>query len=332
MTTLTDAELVTAARLGDTAALAALLERHRAGMHATALAVLGWTPETEDVVQDAMLTALARLGDLREPAAAGAWLRALARNGARMRARTAGRETPTGLPDGTVPAREPTPDELLEGHALRDWVRTAVDALSEPLQTAVLLRYFTQVNTYAQIAALCDVPVGTVRSRLSEARRKLAGGLAAATDGRHEDAAAVTARRRREADFLLGAAARGGFPDALAELSAPEVVLTAAAGFAAEGRDMLVRIMDTDLEAGVRQSVANVVAGRGVAIWECDLHSPPWDPEHCPPGVVWLMQVRDDRIRRIRLFHPAPGSWRSASVGAPARHDQRAGDERAAFG
>ena len=332
MTTLTDAELVTTARHGDAAALAALLERHRAGMHATALAVLGWTPDTEDVVQDAMLTALARLGDLREPAAAGAWLRALARNGARTRARTAGRETPTELPDGTMPSREPTPDEVLEGHALCDWVRTAVGALSEPLQTAVLLRYFTQVTAYEQIAALCGVPVGTVRSRLSEARRKLAGGLAAATDGRHEDVAAVTARRRREAEFLLGAAPQGGFPDALAQLAAPDVVLTAAAGFAAEGRDMLVRIMDTDLEAGVRQTLTHIVAGRGVAIWECDLHSPPWDPDHCPPGVVWLMQVRDERISRIRLFHPAPGSWQPPSGGLGADQDQRAGDQRAAFG
>lgn len=209
-------------------------------------------------------------------------------------------------------------------------MRTAVGALSEPLQTAVLLRYFTQVTAYEQIAALCDVPVGTVRSRLSEARRKLAGGLAAATDGRHEDVAAVTAGRRREAEFLLGAAPRGGFPDALADLSSPDVVLTAA-GLAAEGRDMLVRIMDTDLEAGVRRGLAEVVAGRGIAIWECDLDSPPWDPEHCPPGVVWLMQMRDERITRIRLFHPAPGSWQSASARAPARQDQRAGDEHAAF-
>jgi RNA polymerase sigma-70 factor (ECF subfamily) len=330
MTTPTDAELVITARRGDGSALAALLERHRAGMYATALAVLGWSPDTEDVVQDAMLVALARLGDLREPSAAGPWLRALARNGARMRIRTARREQPAGLPDDAVRSREPTPEEVLEEHALRDWVRTAVGDLSEPLQTVVLLRYFTQVTAYEQIAVLCGVPVGTVRSRLSEARRRLTSGMTAATDGRHADVAAITARRRREADFLLGAAPRGAFRDAFAELSAPDVVLTAA-GFVAHGREMLVRVMESDLEAGVRQSLSHVVAGRGLAVWECDLHSPPWDPEHCPPGVVWLMQVRDDRISRIRLFHPPPGSWRPASGGAPADQDQRAGDEGAAL-
>ena len=332
MTTPTDAELVLTARHGDDGALATLLERHRAGMHATALAVLGWSPDTEDVVQDAMLTAVARLGDLRDPAAAGAWLRALARNGARMRIRASGRVAFTGMPAEDVPSVEPTPEQVLEGHALRDWVWSALQELSEPLQTAVLLRYFTQVTAYEQIAALCGVPVGTVRSRLSEARRKLKGGLAAAADGRHEQIAAVASRRRREAEFLLEAAPRGGFPEAFAELSAPDVVLSAAQGVAFRGRETLVRIMDSDLEAGVRQSLANVVAGRGLAIWECELHSPPWDPEHCPPGVVWLTEIRDERISRIRLFHPAAGHGRSGSGGAGADQDQRAGDQGAALG
>jgi len=304
----TDAELVLTAREGDSGALAALLDRHRAAMHATALALLGWTPDTEDVVQDAMLVALTRLDDLRDPDAAGAWLRALVRNGARMRVRTSGRVRSVEEP-ADLPSREPTPGEALDGQALRDWVWSSVTGLSEPLQTVVLLRYFTEFSSYDQIAALCGVPVGTVRSRLSEARRKLAGGLLATADGAHDDTAAVTARRRRDAQLLLDSAPLGEFASTFAEVSAPDVVLTSSQGLVAEGRDQLLRIMDSDLEAGVRQRLADVVAGSAVAVWECALISPPWDPDHCPPGVVWLVHVdRDERIRRIRLFHPQPAA------------------------
>ncbi len=46
----TDAELVAAARGGDAAGFGTLLERHRPGMRAVALSLLGWHPDAEDVV------------------------------------------------------------------------------------------------------------------------------------------------------------------------------------------------------------------------------------------------------------------------------------------
>ena len=72
--TLTDAALVRAAQAGDTAGLGALLERHRSRLHAIAVSILGHGPQAEDAMQDACLIALRRIGELRDPAAARAWL------------------------------------------------------------------------------------------------------------------------------------------------------------------------------------------------------------------------------------------------------------------
>ena len=72
--TLTDADLVRAAQAGDTAGLGALLERHRSRLHAIAVSILGHGPQAEDAVQDACVIALRRIGELRDPAAARAWL------------------------------------------------------------------------------------------------------------------------------------------------------------------------------------------------------------------------------------------------------------------
>jgi DNA-directed RNA polymerase specialized sigma24 family protein len=47
-----DEVLVTAARHGDAASFATLLERHRAGMLSVALSTLGWGADAEDVVQE----------------------------------------------------------------------------------------------------------------------------------------------------------------------------------------------------------------------------------------------------------------------------------------
>ena len=62
--------------------------------------------------------------------------------------------------------------------------------------------------------------------------------------------------------------------------------------------------MDRDLDAGVRQRLVNVVASRDVLIWEAKLISPPSDPLHCPPEVLWVQFLENDRVTRLRLFHP----------------------------
>jgi RNA polymerase sigma-70 factor (ECF subfamily) len=266
--------------------------------------LLGWSPDAEDVVQDATLVALSRLGDLRDPAAAGPWLRAITRNTARMRLRSAGRAT-TLETSFDLPAREPTPDEMLEAHALRNWVWSALEGLSEPLQLVVLLRYFTGTTSYEQIAALCEVPVGTVRSRLNQARGKLGSALRASADAAHSDTTSIVSRRRNDAEDLLSSATRGQFRATLATATVPDLLLIGPQGQRTRGRAALAHIMDNDLGAGVRQRLNHVTASRRITILECDLVSPPWDPQHCPQAVLWLMTRRDTRIEKIRLFHPA---------------------------
>lgn len=302
---LSDDELVAAARGGDAVSFGLLLERHRVGMYAVALAVLSWRPDAEDAVQDAMVVALSRLNQLRDPPAAGPWLRAIVRNQARMRLRSQLREPRIGLPSKDLPSGEATPEELLEDRALRDWLCSALAELSQPLQLTVLLRYFTGVTSYAEIAAVCGVPIGTVRSRLNDARRQLTNALRSTADTTHDDSDVLAARRRREAQELLSPAPQGGFRAALASAALPDLVFLGPQGQRAHGQDTLMNIMESDLDAGVGQRLVNVAAGHRLTILECDLLSPADQPDHCPPGVIWVMALCDDRIARIRLFHPS---------------------------
>lgn len=170
-----DGELVRAALAGDASCLGLVLERHRAEMRAVAIGVLGYGPAAEDAVQEAMVTALRSLGSLRDPDAVGGWLRAITRNACRMQVRATRPALPLdGVADEMVAGGE-TVEEVLDRHALRDWIWHAIGQLSEPLQLVVLLRHFGPMHSYAQIADICEVPVGTVRSRLNQVRRQLAG-------------------------------------------------------------------------------------------------------------------------------------------------------------
>jgi RNA polymerase sigma factor (sigma-70 family) len=298
----TDGELVRAARAGDPSCLGVLLERHRAGMRAVAVSLLGFGPLADDAVQDGMLTALRRRHDVRDPEAVGAWLRAIVRNECRMQLRAARPMTPlrSDLPGGD------RAEELLERHALRDWVWHAIGQLSEPLQVVVLLRHFGPTRSYADIAEICGVPVGTVRSRLNEARRRLADAMLAEAERFHDDVGSLARRREDGLREVLRTSVDGGLAETVAELAHPSMTMAGWWGAVPNGRDLFVRILSMDAEDGVRERVLDVSASTRTTVMECELVSPPWDPTHCPPAVLWLVTVRDERIHGVRLFHPAP--------------------------
>ncbi|MEV6415197.1 sigma-70 family RNA polymerase sigma factor [Kribbella sp. NPDC051718] len=298
----TDAELTLSAQGGDVGALGVLLQRHEAGMRAVALGVLGFGPDAEDAVQDAVLVALRRIGDVRDPAAVGPWLRMIVRNACRTRLRVAG----SVLPIESLPlaSTSPTPEQVLDQHASRDWIWRAIEELPAPIRMAVMLRYFsTGVTSYQAIAAVCGVPVGTIRSRLSQGRAKLAEALRGTADAAHGDAGALTEASRREGLETLAEAERGRFAGVLAERWSPEVALILR-GQPIIGHSFLLRGMESDLEAGVHQRLRHVVASQEIAIWETDLISPPDDPEHCPPAAIWLMSLSEGLVKELRLYHP----------------------------
>lgn len=300
-----DAALTLAAQAGDVSALALLLERHRPGMRAVAVSLLGAGPDVDDVMQEAALVALRRIVDVRDPAAVGPWLRMVVRNSCRTLLRASRRVEP--VEEVPLPPDGATPERVLETHALRNWIWEAVEALSPTLRLPVVLRYFsTGITSYQQIAEACAVPVGTVRSRLSQARTALAQALTATTATAHEDAIRRTEDSWHEAHDLLAAAERGEFAKVVKDRYSPEVALLSG-GERLGGADLLLAGMDWDLSAGVRQRPLHVVAGRSLVVWEMELINPPDNPDHCPPGVAWIMTLDGGRFDRVSLHHtPRP--------------------------
>lgn len=301
-----DFELVRAAQSGDAGSLGLLLARHRATMHGVALAMLGHSPDVEDAVQEAALIALRRIGDLRDPDAVGPWLRMVVRNVCRAQLRKKS-AVPVAELEGVVAMDRsggpPDPADVLDEHVLQDWIWSALETLSPALRLVTMLRYFTDVTSYEEIALLCGTPVGTVRSRLSQARTKLAGALVSMGDQVHDDAVSRTARHRRLAEVTMLAGHRGELASAWAEWRSSRLEVTWPTGKRSD-LDYLEFSFRRDVSDGVRQKLTNVVASREVVIWEAAIISPPEDPFHCPPSVVWVHHLDRNREDRLRLYHP----------------------------
>ncbi|MEU7925453.1 sigma-70 family RNA polymerase sigma factor [Micromonospora sp. NPDC049801] len=300
-------EQVRSAQQGDPASFALLLDRHYAGMLAVAHRLLGSRPDAEDACQDAAITAFSRIGELRDPGAARSWLHAIVRNNCRtmLRARI---PVPVGVAGENLLASElDDPVARIERSAMRDWVWHAIQQLSPAAQTVALLRYFTNNNSYEQIADLCGTPVGTVRSRLSEARRQLAEVLPRVHDERHGETVALRAERQQEAATILSAVPDGARLNKVAARWAEDMTFWWPSGIRTTGREPVFAVMRQDYESGVAARITGVLAGSGVTIWENAFINPPEDPHHCPPGGTWLLREKEGLVREVRLLHtPRP--------------------------
>jgi len=81
MSVRTDADLVRSAQAGDVASFEILYSRYAPVVHAILLGRLP-SPDADDVTQNVFITALTKLGSLREPAAFAGWIARTARNAA----------------------------------------------------------------------------------------------------------------------------------------------------------------------------------------------------------------------------------------------------------
>jgi RNA polymerase sigma-70 factor (ECF subfamily) len=153
--------LVRAARAGDREAFGRLYERYARMVHGVLLARVP-RGDAEDLVQDVFLTAMRRLGALRDDAAFGAWLASIARNRATDHHRR-GREQaelPEDLP-GT-----PHPED--DGRA----VLAAIRALPEAYRETLVLR-LVEGMTGPEIAERTGMTAASVRVNLHRGMKML---------------------------------------------------------------------------------------------------------------------------------------------------------------
>lgn len=167
-------EVVTRARAGDKRAFASLMERYGQPVLSLCYASTLDPADAEDLAQDVFLAAWRGLPRFRGESGFSTWLFTLTRNACVDRARRAATRPrlATEREQQDIAALGDDGEPRRTAHAILD----AAAGLTPPLRQALLLRD-VQGFSYDEIAAVQDVPIGTVRSRISAARRAVADAL-----------------------------------------------------------------------------------------------------------------------------------------------------------
>jgi RNA polymerase sigma-70 factor (ECF subfamily) len=156
---------------------------HIDSLYGLALRLTRRAADAEDLVQDTYLKAFRSAHQFAAGTNLKAWLFTILHNTFRNNRRDVGRN-PVDVDSDAVeraagegPADQ-SPEQILSRRALDADLQAALDALPDAFRQAVWLRDVEELS-YAEIASVLDVPIGTVMSRISRGRRALSEGLQA---------------------------------------------------------------------------------------------------------------------------------------------------------
>ena len=146
-------------------------------LYGTALRLTRRSADAEDLVQDTYLKAFRSSAQFQRGTNLKAWMFTILHNTFRNMVRHDGRN-PVDVDSEYVEqapasvAGDHSPEELLTRATLDADLQAALDALPETFRQAVWLRDVEEL-TYAEIADVLGIPIGTVMSRISRGRRAL---------------------------------------------------------------------------------------------------------------------------------------------------------------
>lgn len=171
--------LVALARAGDRVAFGRLIEDHLPAARRVALAAVGQPSDADEAVQDASVAAWKRIDALQEPAAFRGWFMRIVWRKALDRRRSLrvwferfGGATidASGAPHLEHAAPDAPPDQILMSRQLEAAIAQVIKGLPRRLRDPFLLAASGD-HRYEEIATMLVIPVGTVKWRISEARR-----------------------------------------------------------------------------------------------------------------------------------------------------------------
>lgn len=174
-----ETELIKRAQSGDTQAFADLVIEHQTFVYNLALRTLSDPHEAEDVAQEAFVRAWQALPRFRHKSKFSTWLYRIVTNLCYNRLPRLKQDLAAVDSDAMINLPDESfvdPISSLEADERRAFLHRQIDALPESYRLMITLR-FQQELSYAEIAEIADVPLGTVKTVIHRARARLRAAL-----------------------------------------------------------------------------------------------------------------------------------------------------------
>ena len=182
-------QMVRGIRQGERKAFAEFLDAYGTRVHRLVRRYVPNPTDAEDVTQEIFCDLYRSIGQFRGDSALGTWVYRIAVNHC-LRHCQRSRADSVPLDEQEIEAQDwrSDPQQAAARGELNDQLQTALDSLSPPHADVVVLCELHGL-TYRECAKVLDIPVGTVKSRLSNAIRRLRVSLTSYVIGESADSA-----------------------------------------------------------------------------------------------------------------------------------------------
>ncbi|MFO7826584.1 MAG: RNA polymerase sigma factor [Cyclobacterium sp.] len=294
-------ELIKEAQKGDMASFTCLFEHLRPALYAKALLYFGYSPEAKDVLHESFITAFSKIHQLKDPCKFNTWIHTILKNKClliqRDQLKFCFSEKLPQLSSDPLHAI-PSIEEGMIAEGNENHLLEMLSHLDEEKRVAILLRFYSDFNSYKEIANILNIPPGTVKSRLANAKKELktyldcsqgstSGNLAA------DDRGIQTAWT----DFYEGNRSR------FLSLFEKDLQIRFSSGKMESGLKRWAAEWDIDLLTGVRFKPNYIISSGNLTLVEGPIINPPDKPEQCPPEGGFVFFHHKKKIHKIHAHY-----------------------------
>jgi RNA polymerase sigma-70 factor (ECF subfamily) len=168
---LLDIKTIEKAANGDFDSFEKIMLQYERLVYGIALGMLKNSEDAADVTQDTFLKVFTNLNKCRDYNVIKAWICRIATNLSIDYIKRNGRYEAEMI-DEMVVSQDPDPEELYLQNVTTDNVRNAIDKLPHDQRILIILRDINDMS-YNDISVALDMPLGTIKSRISRSRNAL---------------------------------------------------------------------------------------------------------------------------------------------------------------
>jgi len=173
-------QLISQLKKGDTDAAGALMDLHGETLMRYLYSIMGTRESAEDIFQDTWIKVMEKISLFDSNVNFRPWLFRVARNVAydslRRKKRWWSLDSGQPVEDGDRPMEIPDPTDFGHQVVTQETVKRLMGFLAPAFREVLYLRFF-QDQSYEEIAELCRLPLGTVKSRLKRGLDYVAGNI-----------------------------------------------------------------------------------------------------------------------------------------------------------
>ena len=295
-------EIVRAACAGEEEGWNILYNQYYPALYAIALQRCDDATIAQDMVQEAFTIAYLKLNQLKDAMAFSGWIKSILLHACHKHYRR-NRKTRWG----SITASETENlwhDDLNRQQDLlsvRSTLHASIAGLPEVLRTTLLLRYFSAFQSYEDIAAILSIPVGTVRSRLNQAKLKLSEQWKKPIDVNSKTLHESESWNSFYESTLSGMHHHENCKDRFIKHLRNDVRIITPGRKSIHDNSYFEGMIYNDRKAGSWLSPLNIITSGNISVVESKHFNSPEHPDHCPAGSVMVIHRTQDKVSTLQL-------------------------------